>query len=228
MVRAVVLNCSPRMDKGNTAMILDPFVDGMKAAGAEVEVFYTKKLRIKPCIGDFRCWSETPGECVFKDDAKDLLRRMSLADAWVFGVPVYAKLPGEVQNLLNRTMPLFEPTVVERKGALLPTKRKDVKVKRLALVSSCSYWGLENFYLVVRTFEFLGRAFDAKLARPLLRPNADVLRHMIREGKDCSGILGAAERAGAQFARTGSVPKASADAVQRPLMTKKEFMAGNG
>lgn len=30
-------------------LILNPFLDGMKEAGAEVELFYTRKLRINPC-----------------------------------------------------------------------------------------------------------------------------------------------------------------------------------
>jgi multimeric flavodoxin WrbA len=37
------------MDKGNTALILGPFLEGMRAAGAEVELFYTRKLKINPC-----------------------------------------------------------------------------------------------------------------------------------------------------------------------------------
>jgi multimeric flavodoxin WrbA len=216
------------MDKGNTALILNPFISGMKRAGANVELLYTRRLKIEPCTGDFQCWSKTPGECRFHDDVPELLRKMSRADTWVFGVPVHAKLPGELQNLMNRTMPLFEPTVVLREGSLLPSRRKDVRLKSIALISSCSYWGLENFDLVVEIFEFFARAMNVKLARPLLRPNADILRAKIKKGDDCSHILEAAEDAGAQLAKKGNVRRETAQVVQVPLISLKQFLAEYG
>lgn len=94
MARILVSNCSPRMDKVDTALILNPLTDCMRSAGAVVEQLYTKKLKIRPCIGDFDCWSEgTLGECHFQDDMTDLIEKMARAETWVFGVPVYAKLP---------------------------------------------------------------------------------------------------------------------------------------
>jgi len=36
-----------------TALILNPFLEGMREAGAGVELFYTRKLDIKPCTGEF-------------------------------------------------------------------------------------------------------------------------------------------------------------------------------
>jgi len=44
-MRVIAINSSPNMDKGNTALILNPFLEGLKDAGAEVELFYTKKFR---------------------------------------------------------------------------------------------------------------------------------------------------------------------------------------
>lgn len=228
MAKVIAFNCSPRMEKGNTALILNPFVSGMKKAGADVELLYTRRLEIEPCVGDFRCWSETLGECRFHDDGPELLKKMSRADIWVFGVPVYMKLPGEFQNLLNRTMPLFEPTVLLRGGSLLPTRRKDIRLKKIAMVSSCSYWGLENFDLVIDVLEFMAKAMDVELARPLLRPNADLLKAMVRKGDDQFHVLEAAEEAGAELAKRGNIRKKTAEAVQIPFMSRKQFLAENG
>ena len=60
-MKVLAINGSPHMDDGNTAMILNPFLEGMKEAGADVDLFYTKKLNIGPCNGDMSCWFKNPG-----------------------------------------------------------------------------------------------------------------------------------------------------------------------
>jgi len=62
-MKVLAINSSPNMDKGNTARILGPFLDGMSEAGAEVELLYTRKLKINPCYGEYDCWLKTPGKC---------------------------------------------------------------------------------------------------------------------------------------------------------------------
>lgn len=42
-MKVLAINGSPHMEVGNTAMILNPFLEGMKEEGSEVEVFYTRK-----------------------------------------------------------------------------------------------------------------------------------------------------------------------------------------
>jgi multimeric flavodoxin WrbA len=86
-MKVLAINSSPRMDKGNTALILNPFLEGMKEAGAEVELFYTSKLNIHSCTGEFNCWLKTPGKCLHKDDMKMLYPKFAEADVVVFATP---------------------------------------------------------------------------------------------------------------------------------------------
>jgi multimeric flavodoxin WrbA len=86
-MKVIAINASPKMDKGNTAAILTPFLDGIKEAGAEVEVFYTKKMKIGPCQGDLACWLKTPGKCSQKDDM-EMLRQLQMRKHGCF-TPVY-------------------------------------------------------------------------------------------------------------------------------------------
>lgn len=51
-MKAIAINASQMMDKGNTAAILTHFLDGMREAGAEVEVYCTKQLAITLEIGE--------------------------------------------------------------------------------------------------------------------------------------------------------------------------------
>ena len=67
-MKVLAINSSPNMEKGITGFILNLFLEGMKEKGAEVEIFYTKKLNIKPCTACFNCWFLTEGECSIKDD----------------------------------------------------------------------------------------------------------------------------------------------------------------
>ena len=70
MTKVIAINGSARMEKGNTELVLSSFLDGMREAGASVEVVYAKKLKIRPCIGDFQCWYEKVGECIHSDDMR--------------------------------------------------------------------------------------------------------------------------------------------------------------
>src|SRR5208337_1603295 len=79
---------SPRRDKGSTALIFNPFLKGMKEAGAEVELFYTCDLDINPWRGDLNCMMKTPAKCVQNDDIQMLTPKLG-ADVLVFASPLY-------------------------------------------------------------------------------------------------------------------------------------------
>ena len=59
-MNVLAINASPNADKGNTALILRPFLEGTEDAGGRVQVLYTKRLRINPCRGEFNCPSAGP------------------------------------------------------------------------------------------------------------------------------------------------------------------------
>ncbi len=224
LIKVLALNCSPRMDKGNTALILNPFIEGMRASGAQVRVLYAKKLDIKPCTGEFKCWSDSPGRCYIRDDMAEVLQEMRDSEYWVFGVPVYAKLPGEAQNVFNRTMPLFNDEVVVRGRTLLPGMREPLKLRRIVLVSSCGFWGLENFELLVEQLEFVAKSLGTRLARPLLRPNADMLRPRGTDRQTAKAIFDAARSAGSELITKDEISAKSARRVQIPLMSRDKFL----
>jgi multimeric flavodoxin WrbA len=90
-MKVLVFNGSPNMDKGNTALILYPFIEGMREEGAEVKLQYVKRLKINPCQGEMNCWLKTPGKCLQKDDMNVLYPKLRQADIIVFAVPVYVE-----------------------------------------------------------------------------------------------------------------------------------------
>ena len=118
MNKPVAINGSPRMEKGYTAMVLAPFIQGMEDAGSDVELFYASRLNIKPCAcGEMYCWYRVLGECCFKDDMQSLYPRLRQADILILATPVYIPLPGAMQQVLNRLCPLIEPLARDTRGA---------------------------------------------------------------------------------------------------------------
>ena len=120
MTKAIAINGSPQMEKGNTAMILSPFAQGMMDAGADVEIFYASRLKVKPCTcGEMYCWYKKPGECFIKDDMQGLYPKLKEADILILATPVYIPLPGDMQDIINRLCPLLKPLLEKRHGLSL-------------------------------------------------------------------------------------------------------------
>ena len=68
-MKVMALNSSPRGDgQSKTGIMLNSLIEGMREAGAEVEVVSLSKKTIKPCAGCFSCWTKTPGKCIHKGE----------------------------------------------------------------------------------------------------------------------------------------------------------------
>ncbi len=94
MSNVLIINGSARTNKGHTAFVLTPFIKSMKKAGAKVELLYSKNQKILPCIGCFKCWGETIGECFIDDDMQRIYPKLNETDILVLAIPVYIPLPG--------------------------------------------------------------------------------------------------------------------------------------
>lgn len=69
----------------------------------------------RPCVGCFKCWCKTPGECVIKDDLGDMGSRIHHADkVVVISRYTYGGFSGKVKNVFDRSLgyvlPQFEIT----------------------------------------------------------------------------------------------------------------------
>jgi multimeric flavodoxin WrbA len=201
-MKVVAINSSAQMGKGDTAQILNPFIEGMKEAGAEVTILYTQKLNIKPCTGIFQCWYKTPGRCYIDDDMQMLYPKLKEADIWVFAIPVYLEIPGKMQIFLNRLMPTAGETVVIRNGRMFPTLRKDIALTKIILVSSCGFWGTDNFSVLLYFMERLTKTLNVEFTAALLRPHGFIMKEK-QDEQITKDILEAAKQAGYQLIQEG-------------------------
>ena len=83
----VVLSGSPRKG-GNTAIMVQAFVEGAQEAGNTVEVVDVAAKKIAPCRACKYCFTHG-GACVIDDGMTDVREASSHADMLVFASPVY-------------------------------------------------------------------------------------------------------------------------------------------
>jgi multimeric flavodoxin WrbA len=224
-MKVLALNCSPRMNKGNTAMILNPFLEGMKEAGAEVELFYVKKLKIGPCQGELNCYLKTPGECFQKDGMQILYPKLREADIWVFATPVYWDgATGLMKNLMDRITPLSGPLYEVRGGHCAVALREGAKSGKVVLVSTCGMWEMDNFDPLIAHMKAFSRTASRKYAGALLRPHADMMQPMMEKGALFNDIFKAAKAAGRQLVRNGKMSGKTLSIISRELMPLKEYV----
>lgn len=226
-MKVLAINSSPRMDKGNTAFILTAFLEGMKDGAAEVDLFHTMQLNIRPCTGEFNCHFKTPGSCYQHDDMQMLYPKLREADVWVFAGPVYmCGFNGPMKNLFDRMFPLVSssPFVVLKDGRCCNILREGKRNGKAVLVASCGFWGTVNFDLLIAQMKSLSKTMEREFAGALLRPTGPLFRKMVTMGAPVNDILQAARDAGRQLAEHGKMSTHTLSIVSREVVLLQEFV----
>lgn len=218
-VKVIAFNGSTRKGRGNTERLMAPFLEGMRDAGAEVEVLYTADLDIKDCMGEFHCWNEVLGECIQRDGMDQLIPLVKTADIMVLGIPRYVPLPAAMQAFLNRLMPLVEPELGFVDGRTAARPADDVNLSRIVLVTVSGWWEVENMDLVVEIVREMAADFGMEFSGALRRPHAYYMR-----GEEAADVLEAARRCGRDLVTLGRMSEQDLAVVSRPLVGREEDM----
>ena len=220
-MKVTVINGSPRMSKGYTSKILEPLINGMCEAKAEVTLLYTSKLKIKPCIGEFHCWYEKVGECIIKDDMQSVYQLLTDSDILIIATPVYIPLPGDMQNLINRLCPLVEPILKNRNGRTRARFHKQVKIEKIMLVSTSGWWELGNFDTVKRIVEELAADVNVEFGGAVLRPHASLMKSHPDNKKI---IIKTLKEAGYQLIKEGKISTDKLELISKPLISFEDYL----
>lgn len=223
-MNVLVINSSPNKDKGNTAVILDPFLEGVKEEGAKVEIYYTNDLNIQPCKGEVSCWMKTPGKCILNDDMGWLAPKAIKADILVLATPVYCDgINTHMQMFLERLLPRAMPSIELREDHTRHPHR-EITQGKLALVSSCGLWERDNFDSMLSHIKAYSRNADLEFAGALLRPHALFLKRMLEQGAPVKDVIETARESGRHLVKYGKIPDSMQDTVSRPIVSKDMFM----
>jgi hypothetical protein len=108
MRRCVILDASPAGGP------LEPWVaelaSALRARGDEVRRLLLRDLLIAQCRGCFECWVKTPGRCVIRDDAEEVLRAYAGADLAVLASPIVMGFTSALSRRTSeRLLPLLHP-----------------------------------------------------------------------------------------------------------------------
>lgn len=133
-MKICILAGSPRK-QGNTAKLLDVFMDECARLGAGQELFRLHDLRIGPCIACRACQADWSGfNCRFKDDAHTLAEAVLASDLLVFATPIYSWFcTPPMKALLDRFVYGLNKYYGEEKGPSLWAG------KSAAIISTCGY-----------------------------------------------------------------------------------------
>ncbi len=217
---ALVIQGSPRGPVGITALALRPFVNGLAAEGAKVDVVHLKDFKINPCTGCFDCWTKTPGRCVLEDDMEPILKRLAKTDLVVLAQPLYVGgLPGLTQTFLDRCAPLWEPWLVAHPhgGTYRPPRGGTFLGRRLVLLAVGSLPEESAFEPLIAHVEAVAALGEGPVVGRLIRPAADLLVLGPRLGRIWERIDRAFFQAGVETARLGRVRPETEATVKEPL-----------
>ncbi len=159
-MKILLINGSPKGKGSNTYKLSKAFIEGMTLLAdgeASVEELQVNRLDLKPCLGCFCCWNKTPGECVIKDDMKEVIDKLLWADAIIWSFPLYYfNVPGGLKTLIDRQLPMVLPFMVSDAESGSHPSRYDMSGKKHVLISTCGFYTAKgNYGSVIEMFNHL-------------------------------------------------------------------------
>lgn len=222
-MKILVVNGSPRGDKGNTEVLTKAFLQGAKDAGAEYETIYLKDANIHHCRGCFDCWFKTPGTCVFKDDMPGFLEKIREADILVCAVPLYIfTFSGLMKDFLDRMLPMAQPFIEIKNGiATHPSRYNDMNLKSFVLISNCGFPEQENFAGLKETIRCWFRAEQQAIAGMICCAGGSVLQ--VPDVQDqIKWYIDAVKQAGIEVVEKGHISEETQGILNQPLSKDPE------
>jgi len=115
----LILNGSPR-PHGNTAAMVEAFVEGAKENGHNITVVPVCQKEIAGCLACEYCHTKGRGQCIQKDDMQQVYEFLNEAEMIVLASPVYYHgFTGQLQCAINRIYALDKPQKLKKASLIL-------------------------------------------------------------------------------------------------------------
>jgi multimeric flavodoxin WrbA/putative sterol carrier protein len=211
-MKVLALNSSARVgDVSKTEIMLDSLVEGMRGAGAEVEIINLAKKKIKNCIGCFTCWSKTPGICVHKDDmTKEVYPKYLECDLCILATPLYIyTVNAQMKTFLDRMLPCLEPFFVKKDGVTRHPLRHEVP--KVAVISAA---GFPEESVFDQLKSYVNYLYKDRLVAEIYRTSAEQLR---RPPTRTGDILDATIQGGRELVKDMKISPDTMARIKRPI-----------
>jgi multimeric flavodoxin WrbA len=158
---------SPRKD-GNTDLLMQAFVDGVREAGGEPREIFLRDLKFSPCIDCGGCLKT--GSCVLRDDLDDVYPHLIAADVIVLAAPVFFYgLNALAKAMVDRTQCFWARKYLLGRGL----RQERGSEGRGILLSVGGAKGQKNFDGILLTAKYFFDALDMPFSHNLMYEKID-------------------------------------------------------
>ena len=225
--KIVVFDGGPRNTKfSKTTFMVKHFCNGAKSAGAEIDYFKLKDMKINSCTGCYTCWTKTPGECIFEDDMTDLRLKFRKADLIVLASPLYTfNVTGIMKNFLDRILPNLKPYMIIENGETRhPHRYPEDKQQGFVVFSAAGFPEVEhNFDGLKGMFRCIHTHYEkASLMGEFFMPGAELISQPVYAERR-KKIEQVCYNAGEQVVKEGKINREFMEAVSDVEITQKKF-----
>ena len=221
-MKIIAVNSSQQKDDGPTDKILQPFLEGMRQAGAEVELFYTEDLDIRACRNCEGIMNTHDIDTCRNDDMKKLFPKFKESDVWVFATPNCTNNSSHgMRNFLDRLDPLFQLDDLSFESAFNGKPKKSGKV---IYISTCRKWDKCSMDENEEMIKNLSLLFDKEYVGALLRPQSTVLNAAKDLHIHIDDVYDAAMQAGKELVVEGTISKELFATVSRDVVQEDSFI----
>jgi len=224
-MKVLALNSSPRSSgQSKTELMLNHLVDGMRDAGADVEVVHLRKKKINNCLGCFVCWTKTPGQCVQKDDmTNEIFPKMLQSDLMVFATPLYFhSMNAMMSKFMERQLPAALPFFAQHEDKTFHPLRH--KVPKAVWLSVCGLPENKEFNQLSAQLHNDYDQEGLELVAEIYRPAAETLTNTIFKDK-AQDILDATRQAGRELVESLHVSRQTMARIKQPIIDRSALAA---
>lgn len=216
-MKVLAINSSARVGgESKTEFMLEHLLQGMREAGARVEVINLYEKKIKHCVGCFTCWTKTPGKCVHKDDMSgEIFPKYLDADLAVLATPLYKYAVNSImKTFMDRTLPDLLPFFVLENGVTSHPYRWEIP--DLVLLSVA---GLPEYSVFDQLSAFARRYYRGKLIAEIYRPAAETMAWEAKSGRSqrAKEIVEATIQAGHELINSRKIKEETMGRITQPL-----------